>query len=65
MFGIRDADPSITSLLIETNISTDAPPEKVAQLVRLTGKRSPMTATVAKAATIKRKLIVNGREAPV
>jgi uncharacterized OsmC-like protein len=65
MFGIRDADPSITDVLIETRIATGAPPERVAELVRLTHKRSPMTATVAKAATIRRKLFVNGVETPV
>ncbi|MDA4120869.1 MAG: OsmC family protein [Thaumarchaeota archaeon] len=65
MFGIRDADPSISNVMIETRIATGASPEKIAELVRLTHKRCPMTATVAKAATIRRRLFVNGLETPV
>jgi uncharacterized OsmC-like protein len=65
IYGIDDADPSIVDVVIETHISTNAAPEKVAELLRLTHKRSPMTATVAKAAPIQRKLFVNGNEAPV
>ena len=65
ILGIEDADPSITDLLIETRITTDASPEKIAELVNLTHRRSPMTATVAKAAKIRRRLFVNGAEVPV
>lgn len=62
MFGIRDADPAITHMLIETRITTEAPQSRVVELVRLTGSRCPMTATQAKAATIRQKLFVNGEE---
>jgi uncharacterized OsmC-like protein len=65
IFGIRNADPSITSLLIETRIATGAPPDKVLELLKLTEKRSPLTATVAKSAAIRRKLFVNGTEIPI
>ncbi len=65
MFGIGDADPSITDLLIETRITTGADPKKVAELVRLTHRRCPMTATVAKAATIRRMLFINGAETSI
>ncbi len=65
MFGIDDADPSITDLLIETRITTTAPPDRVADLLRLTHRRCPLTATVAKAASIRRRLFVNGRETAV
>jgi uncharacterized OsmC-like protein len=65
IFGIENADPAITDVLIVTRITTTASPERVAELVRLTHKRSPMTATLAKAATIRRKLLVNGNETPV
>jgi uncharacterized OsmC-like protein len=65
MFGIGDVDPSITDVVIETRITTEADPGRVAELVRLTHKRCPMTATVAKAATIKRVLFVNGTETAV
>lgn len=62
MFGIRDTDPSITDLFIETKILSKAPAEKMAELLRLTNRRSPMTATVAKSAKVHRKLLVNGTE---
>jgi uncharacterized OsmC-like protein len=65
MFGIRDADPAITDLVIETRVDTEAKVERVAELVRLTGRRSPMTATVSKAAKLRRILFVSGRETPV
>jgi uncharacterized OsmC-like protein len=65
LFGIGNADPSITSVLIETRVKTQSPPNKIAELVRLNDKRSPMTATVAKAAMIKRRLFVNDQEVPV
>ncbi len=65
IFGIGDADPSITAIVIETRVSTNAPPTKVAELLRLTDQRCPMTATVAKAAKVQRRLFVNGVETPV
>jgi hypothetical protein len=37
----------------------------MAELLRLTHDRCPMTATVAKAATISRRLFVNGAEVKV
>jgi uncharacterized OsmC-like protein len=65
IFGIENADPSITRLVIETRIKTGAPPGEVAALLKLTHQRCPMTATVAKAAIIERRLFVNGVETPV
>jgi uncharacterized OsmC-like protein len=65
IFGIRNADPSITSMFIETKIGTGAPPAKVVELLRLTDKRSPLTTTVAKSAAVRRKLFVNGAEIPL
>lgn len=62
MFGIGGADPSITDVLIETRIVTSARPEEVAELLLLTHSRSPLTATIAKAAKIRRRLVVNGEE---
>jgi uncharacterized OsmC-like protein len=64
IFGIGDADPAITSLLIETRVGTAASPQDIVELLKLTHRRSPMTATVAKAAKIQRKLFVNGVEVP-
>ncbi len=65
LFDIDNISPAITNVLIETKITTTAPPEKIAELVRLTHRRCPMTATIAKAAIIERKLFVNGLETPV
>ena len=62
MFGIDGADASIHDFLIETRITTKADSGRVAELLKLTHERCPMTATVAKAATIRRKLFVNGVE---
>ncbi len=65
IFGISQADPSVTDLFIQTKVTTSASPEKVAELVKLTDRRSPMTTTIAKAATIRRKLLVNEKEVPL
>ncbi|MDA4126663.1 MAG: OsmC family protein, partial [Thaumarchaeota archaeon] len=65
IFGIRDSDPSIYDVLIETRITTGEPPEKVVELLKLNDRRCPMTTTVAKAATVRRKLFVNGLEVQV
>jgi uncharacterized OsmC-like protein len=65
MFGIKDSDPSIYEVLIETRITTLASPEKVVELLKLTHKRCPMTATIAKAAAIRRRLLVNRIETPI
>jgi uncharacterized OsmC-like protein len=65
IFGIEDADPSITRILLETRVGTAAPPLEIVELLKLTHQRSPLTATVAKAAKIERRLFVNGNEVPV
>jgi len=62
IFGIQGADPSITRLLIETKVRTSASPKQVVELLKLTHRRSPMTATLAKAAKIVRRLYVNDAE---
>lgn len=65
MVGIAGSDPSIRDLLIETRVATRASPDKVRELVRLTSERCPMTRTVSKSATVRRRLLVNGSEVPV
>ena len=65
IFGIGDADPAITQLLIETRVETEATPQEIVELLKLTHRRSPMTATLAKAAKIERKLFVNGAEVTI
>jgi len=65
MFGQDGRSPAMNEFHIETRITTGAPPEKMAELLRLTHDRCPMTATVAKAGTISRRLIVNGVEVKV
>jgi uncharacterized OsmC-like protein len=62
LFQIDGKDPSIFMIHIETKVGTAAPSEKVAELLKLTHKTSPLTATVAKVVTIHRKLFVNGNE---
>ena len=65
LFEIKNADPSISDLFIETRIVTKATPERVAELLTLTHRRCPMTRTMAKAAKIRRRLLVNGKETRV
>jgi uncharacterized OsmC-like protein len=62
MFGQDGRSPAMSEFRIETRITTGAPPEKMAELLKLTHERCPMTATVAKGAAINRKLFVNGAE---
>ena len=65
MFGQDGRSPAMTEFNIETKVTTEAPPKRIAELLRLTHERCPMTATIAKAATINRKLFVNGEEVKV
>ena len=65
LFLLDGKDPSIFMILIETKINTNAPPQKVAEILRLVHKTSPLTATLAKVVTIQRKLFVNGNEAKI
>jgi uncharacterized OsmC-like protein len=65
MFGQDGRESAIQEFIIETKIKTDAPAAKVVELVKLTNERCPMTATVGKAAPVKRKLFINGTEAPL
>ncbi len=65
IFGIDNTDPSVTDLLIVTRVTTSATPTAIADVLRLTDRRCPMTATVAKAAKVRRQLFVNGEEIPV
>jgi len=65
IFSIRDADPSIASILIETRVTSEASPADIAELVRLTDRRCPMTRTIAKAARVQRRLLLNGSEVPL
>ncbi|HKT22910.1 MAG TPA: OsmC family protein [Nitrososphaerales archaeon] len=65
MFGQDGHSPAFTSFNIETRVTTAAPPEKIAELLRLTHERCQMTATVSKGASIDRRLFVNGVEVKV
>ena len=64
-FGLEDKDPGVTEFHIETKIVTEAQAERVVELLRLTDRRCPMTATVSKGAKVSRKLWVNGTEVPL
>jgi uncharacterized OsmC-like protein len=61
-FGLEGKDPAVSEFQIETKVSTQAPAEKIVELLKLTHQRCPMTATVSKAAKVNRKLWVNGTE---
>jgi uncharacterized OsmC-like protein len=62
MFGQDGRSPVMTEFNIETRVTTGAPPKRIAELLWLTHERCPMTATIAKAAKINRKLFVNDTE---
>ncbi len=62
---IENADPASMEIVIETRVGTTAPRQEIVDLLKLTHQRSPMTATVAKAAKIERKLFVNGIQVPI
>jgi uncharacterized OsmC-like protein len=62
MFGINGANPAFKDIVIETRVTTNAPAERVAELLRLTHERNPVTATVAKAVKVSRRLFVNETE---
>jgi putative redox protein len=59
LFEMDGTDASVQSILIETRISTNASPQKIVELLKLTHRRSPMITTLAKCIPIKRKLLVN------
>ena len=62
LFEMDGTDSSLQSLSIETRISTNASPQKVVELLKLTHRRSPMITTLAKCVPIKRRLFVNEKE---
>ncbi len=64
-FGLDGRDPSVFEFEIETRVTTEAPPKKVVDIVRLTRQRCPMTATVSKGAKVNGRLWVNGSEFPL
>jgi uncharacterized OsmC-like protein len=65
MFGLGDADPAFEEIAIETRVETGAESAKIAELLRLTHMRCPLTATIRKATRITRKLVVNDVEVPI
>jgi uncharacterized OsmC-like protein len=65
MFEVDGADAAISEIRIETRITTKATPSETAEILLLTHKRCPLTATVAKSTKITRKLFVNGKETRV
>jgi uncharacterized OsmC-like protein len=62
LYEIDGAEPSFRDILIETRVTTKASPEKFVELLRLTDKRNPVTATIKKATHVSRKLFVNEAE---
>ena len=65
MFGIDGKESAVMKLLIDTWVASQAPVEKVADVLKLLDARCPMTATVVKSARLERRLWVNGREVDI
>jgi hypothetical protein len=63
--GLGDSDPAITKLLPEAKVGTASSSKETPELLRATHRRSLMTATVAEAAKVERRLFVNALEVPI
>jgi uncharacterized OsmC-like protein len=64
-YEIDGTEPSFKDMIIETRVTTKDPVHKVVEVTRLTHRRCPMHATIAKAMTVTDKLFVNGEETPI
>ncbi len=64
-FGLDERRSAVSEFQIETKVTSQAPVGKIVELLKLTHVRCPMTATVAKAAKVSRRLWVNGTEVPL
>ena len=53
-------DPAFKDFVVETRVASNAPLEKIAEVVRITHKRCPMHATITKVGRVEDRLFVNG-----
>jgi uncharacterized OsmC-like protein len=65
LYGISGTDPGYTEITIESNVSTDAPDSKVAEVARRTKRGCPIYATLRKETALTLRLIVNGHPVPL
>jgi uncharacterized OsmC-like protein len=61
LFEIDSISPRFTRIAVETRVVTREPPEKVAEVARLTHRRCPIHATLSRATTMVFTLMVNGQ----
>jgi putative redox protein len=65
LYGIGGADPGFREITLETRVTTTAPGEKVAELVRRTRRGCPIFATLRRETALTVRLIVNGQPVPL
>jgi putative redox protein len=61
-YEIDGTEPSFKDMTVETKVTTKDSVEKVVEVTRLTHRRCPMHATIAKAMNVTDRLFVNGEE---
>ncbi len=65
LFEAGGAEPSFSSVLVETRVKSDSPLAEVVNVARMTHRRCPVHATLRKATALTFRLVVNGTEAPL
>jgi len=65
LFEIDNVSPYFRNITVETKVSTKDPVELVVQVAQETHRRCPVHATLARAAEISFKLIVNEQSVPI
>ncbi len=58
-------EPAFKDFVVETRITSNAPLDKIREVVRRTHLRCPMHASIVKIGTVADKLFVNGTEVPL
>jgi len=61
----EDIEPAFRDFVVETRIASDAPLEKIREIVKITHHRCPMHASISKIGPVVDKLFVNGTEVPL
>ena len=65
LFEIDDASPAFRAITVETRVKTSSPVERVIEVARMTHRRCPIHATLARATVLSFKLFVNDVELPL
>jgi len=58
-------EPAFKDFAVETRITSNAPLEKIREIVRTTHRRCPMHASISKIGPVVDRLFVNGTEVPL